>query len=33
VAGAPLNTFAPEHAAAEAYRQVARELIARGSVA
>jgi chromosome partitioning protein len=33
VAGAPLNTFAPEHAAAEAYRQVARELIFRGAVA
>jgi chromosome partitioning protein len=33
VAGAPLNSFAPEHAAAEAYRQVARELIARGAVA
>jgi len=33
VAGAPLNTFAPEHAAAEAYRQVARELISRGAVA
>ena len=33
VAGAPLNTFAPDHAAAEAYRQVARELIARGAVA
>ncbi len=33
VAGAPLNTFAPDHAAAEAYRTVARELIARGAVA
>ena len=33
VAGAPLNSFAPDHAAAEAYRQVARELIVRGSVA
>ena len=33
VAGAPLNSFAPEHAAAESYRQVARELIARGAVA
>ncbi|MFC5501422.1 ParA family protein [Lysinimonas soli] len=33
VAGAPLATFAPEHAAAEAYRQVARELIARGAIA
>ena len=33
VAGAPLTTFAPDHAAAEAYRQVARELIVRGAVA
>ena len=33
VAGAPLNTFAPDHAAAEAYRSVARELIVRGAVA
>ncbi|HWH25164.1 MAG TPA: ParA family protein [Pseudolysinimonas sp.] len=33
VAGEPLATFAPEHAAAAAYRQVARELIARGSIA
>ncbi len=33
VAGAPLNTFSPDHAAAEAYRTVARELIARGAVA
>jgi chromosome partitioning protein len=33
VAGAPLNVFAPDHAAAEAYRSVARELIFRGSVA
>jgi chromosome partitioning protein len=33
VAGAPLNVFAPDHAAAEAYRGVARELIFRGSVA
>jgi chromosome partitioning protein len=33
VAGAPMNSFAPDHAAAEAYRQVARELISRGAVA
>jgi chromosome partitioning protein len=33
VAGVPIIQFAPEHAAAKAYRQVARELIARGSVA
>jgi chromosome partitioning protein len=33
VAGAPLNVFAPDHAAAEAYRSVARELIFRGAVA
>ena len=33
VAGAPITTFAPEHSAAEAYRQLARELIARGAVA
>jgi chromosome partitioning protein len=33
VAGAPLNAFAPDHAAAEAYRSVARELIFRGAVA
>lgn len=33
VAGAPLNSFAPDHAAAEAYRSVARELIFRGAVA
>ena len=33
VAGAPITTFAPEHAAAEAYRQLARELITRGAVA
>ena len=33
VAGTPLNVFAPDHAAAEAYRSVARELIFRGSVA
>jgi chromosome partitioning protein len=33
VAGAPITTFAPEHSAAVAYRQLARELIARGAVA
>ena len=33
VAGAPDHEFAPEHAAAEAYRQLARELISRGAVA
>jgi chromosome partitioning protein len=33
VAGAPITTFAPDHSAAEAYRQLARELIARGAVA
>jgi chromosome partitioning protein len=33
VAGEPLSTFAPDHAAAEAYRQLARELISRGAVA
>mgnify|MGYP000249287083 CR=1 FL=1 len=33
VAGQPITQFAPEHAAAEAYRTVARELIARGAVA
>ncbi len=33
VAGAPITTFAPEHSAAEAYRQLARELIARGAAA
>lgn len=33
VAGAPITTFAPEHQAAESYRQLARELIARGAVA
>lgn len=33
VAGAPITHFAPEHAAAEAYRQLARELIARGAAA
>jgi chromosome partitioning protein len=33
VAGAPIIQFAPEHKAAQAYRQLARELIARGDVA
>jgi chromosome partitioning protein len=33
VAGVPITQFAPEHAAAQAYRQLARELIARGAVA
>jgi len=33
VAGAPITTFAPEHAAAAAYRQLARELIFRGAAA
>jgi chromosome partitioning protein len=33
VAGTPITTFAPEHQAAESYRQLARELIARGAVA
>ena len=33
VAGEPITVFAPEHQAAEAYRQLARELISRGAVA
>ncbi len=33
IAGQPITQFAPEHAAAEAYRQLARELIERGAVA
>ena len=33
VAAAPITEFAPEHQAAESYRQLARELIARGAVA
>ncbi len=33
VAGAPITQFAPEHAAARAYRQLARELVSRGAVA
>ncbi|BDZ66137.1 chromosome partitioning ATPase [Agromyces mangrovi Wang et al. 2018] len=33
VASAPITQFAPEHQAAKAYRQLARELIFRGAVA
>jgi len=33
VAGVPITQFAPEHAAAKAYRQLARELIERGAIA
>lgn len=33
VAAEPITTFAPNHAAAEAYRELAREMIARGVVA
>ncbi|SFR97089.1 chromosome partitioning protein [Agrococcus baldri] len=33
VAGVPVTQFAPEHAAAEIHRQLARELIARGAIA
>ncbi|GAB3617803.1 AAA family ATPase [Okibacterium endophyticum] len=33
VAGSPITEFAPEHQAAKAYRQLARELVARGAVA
>ncbi|MDM4764305.1 ParA family protein [Galbitalea sp. SE-J8] len=33
VAGTPITSFAPEHQAAEAYRQLARELVARGAAA
>ena len=33
VAGAPITSFAPDHSAADAYRQLARELISRGAVA
>ncbi len=33
VAAQPITTFAPEHAAAHAYLQLARELVARGAVA
>ena len=33
VAGVPITEFAPNHASAKTYRQLARELIARGSIA
>lgn len=33
VAAEPITTFAPTHAASDAYRQLARELVARGAVA
>ncbi|MFC4224863.1 ParA family protein [Lysinibacter cavernae] len=33
VAAKPITTFAPDHAAAKAYMQLARELVARGAVA
>lgn len=33
VAGAPITSFAPDHSASDAYRQLARELISRGAVA
>ncbi len=33
VAGLPITIFAPDHAAAEAYRQLARELVERGAIA
>lgn len=33
VAGAPITSFAPDHSAADAYRQLARELDLRGAVA
>jgi chromosome partitioning protein len=33
VAGAPITSFAPDHPAAHAYRQLARELVHRGAVA
>jgi chromosome partitioning protein len=33
VAGTPITKFAPEHPSAQAYRQLARELIARGAAA
>ncbi len=33
VAGTPITTYAPDHPAAKAYRQLARELVARGAVA
>ena len=33
VAAEPITTYAPAHAGADAYRQLARELIARGDAA
>ncbi len=33
VAAAPITSFAPDHQAADSYRQLARELVARGAVA
>ena len=33
VAGTPITEFAPEHASAQTYRELARELIARGAIA
>jgi chromosome partitioning protein len=33
VAAEPITTYAPEHAGAESYRQLARELVARGGAA
>ena len=33
VSGMPITEFAPEHAAAQAYLRLARELVARGAVA
>ena len=33
VSGMPITEFAPEHAAAQAYMRLARELVARGAVA
>ena len=33
VAGKPITEFAPQHASAKTYRQLARELVARGAIA
>jgi chromosome partitioning protein len=33
ISGLPITSYAPEHPASEAYRQLARELISRGAVA
>jgi chromosome partitioning protein len=33
VVGIPITQFAPDHTAAEAYRELARELIHRGKIA